>query len=604
MRLGDEIVGVRKRATSPGKSATSAVRRLFFRGQYRDVIERLGRSPLQGARARDWPLQIGALVFTGEVLEAKALFEAAEARAASLEADDLVQARFYLGVGLVRLSRYAEARRLFARNRLEAEGALATFFAWQGVAFIAFFRASFRVCGRRAARAYAAAVRAGLPYAQALAAELMGHVHCQLGEVHKGLAELDKARTRARSVGNGALDEAFQIAAGAFRSIYGHDRARVLRGLERGLARLAPHDTHSRAELGLELARQLVLRGRAADAKEALDRHCELVYRHQNRRQSAVLNLRYAHVFFLRGEVQGALTLLRSSRSNLDPSMDRLYLAQLAGLERRILGTPQPAGRGVNLVDTRIRRREGGSVGGPRLGSGEDPLGDLMDAVHAGRAGVLAEVLESGYLGLVPRALGYDSAESFAYLGPKRASLIVAARGEVHHSESLTAPMATLLRALEGGAYHTKEELVARVWGYDYVPSRHDALLQATLGKLRKAFGPFADWIEWGGGRYRLRPELRVLGPAETPARKPDAEPARPAALRVSVAPASTADLNHRQLRALDWIRERGFVGVQAYARRFKVCTMTACRDLGDLHRKGVLGRYGRARATHYGFRG
>jgi hypothetical protein len=600
------------------KSSVRELETAFYCGRYLEVIEDLGRAPLwknRGAAPAHWPLQVGALVFTGEVLEASAIFEAAELSATQFAPTELMQARFFVGIGLVRLSRYREARTLFARNLAEAaalpkrskEAAKARFFAQQGAAFMAFFRSSFRVSGARSSRAYAAAVAADFPYGQALAAELIGHVHCQLGDVHRGLADLRKAQERVRELGNGRLEEAFQISFEVFRAQFGHDAPTVLRRLNRALETLAPQDTHSRAELCLELARQLTLRGKASQAKALMDRHCDLVYQHQNRRQSAIYNLRYAHLFFLRGEAQGALTLLRSSRGNLVPSVDKLYLAQLEGLERKILGqSPIPSRlRSVNFVDERIVRR---GLGRPtRLApSGEDPLGDLLDAVAEGRPALVSELLRSGYWGLLPAALGQDPATSFVYLGPKRSSLIAVSQGDVHVAEGLTQPMARLLQALEGGVPRSKESLVAEVWNYDYVPSRHDALLQATLGKLRKAMGALGDWIEWSGGSYRLRLGVRVL---QAGARKVPAVVGQPSFVTGSemprpqpptAAPVGEVDLNHRQLRALPWMRQTEFIDVRAYARRFRVCTMTACRDLGDLYRKGIVRRQGRARATRY----
>lgn len=61
-----------------------------------------------------------------------------------------------------------------------------------------------------------------------------------------------------------------------------------------------------------------------------------------------------------------------------------------------------------------------------------------------------------------------------------------------------------------------------------------------------------------------------------------------------------TSQLNVRQLILLKSLREIDFTIVKQYSKRFKVSTMTACRDLSHLQQQGQVLRLGKGRATVY----
>lgn len=65
----------------------------FYCGKYADVLRVLGRAPLfKKPNKAEWPIQIAALVFTGEMLEALSLFDLA-LKQKNLSEDSLLQAR-------------------------------------------------------------------------------------------------------------------------------------------------------------------------------------------------------------------------------------------------------------------------------------------------------------------------------------------------------------------------------------------------------------------------------------------------------------------------------------------------------------------------------
>lgn len=597
--------------------AFTAIRASFHAGRYAEALNAIA---LAGADSPGDPtgeleaLRVGAHSFRGEALEALSAFHRLE-RLPRAAPSAIVQARFFLAIGYVRRSEYAEARKLFARNLREKAGSSEIdFYRWQGLAFFRFFFGRFRRARALAERAYLAATELDFPYGRVLALDLLAHSHCQLGQARRGLKDFETALALARVLGNGGIQSAVEISMLRFRSQFGLNLARAERELERAIRQLASRaseDTYSRAELVLELSRQRVLRGRATAARELLEAHCDSIYRHQNRRQSATLHLRMSHLLHLRGESYAALTLLRSALAALDARVDQVYRAQLRGLERKILretGTSLPPETSCrNALDSRISQRDNGAIA-PR-DPGEDPLGDWFDRASQRADADFPAVIESGLLYLVPPFLAISSAAPSLVLGPVRGMGIACARGDVHViPHGFTTPIRKLLRLLAAGSFQKKEKLVREVWGYAYRPDRHDALLHATLARARKLLGPFETWIEWSAGGYRLRGEVRLLEADGAPAK---ARVSLPATLPTTSSSAPrgvsekppAADLNYRQFQALNWIERGEYLSVSDYARRLQVSKITACRDLTQLARWNMVSRSGKARATRYGKR-
>jgi hypothetical protein len=580
----------------------------FYSGCYEEVLEIVGRAPLPRAQSphnADWHLQVGALAFLGDILEAQSVLARA-AQSNAVAEDQLLEASFYVGVGLVRKSFYKEAQKHFAQNfirlkRLPLAGEVRSrgaFFTYQGAAFYRFFFADFKSSQRLALRAYEQAFNADFAFGQALSLELIGHCCCHLGEIRRGLREISRAVGIAKKIGNGGWSLAFAIAHEKFRSQFGANLEKTVQSLERAILSLRPQDTYSRAELYLELSRQLALRGRVSEAKRILEENSETIYQHQNRRQAAIFNLRYSHLLYLQGEASAALALVRSAKSNLVAGVDNWHFSQLEGLEKLIQGArPAPAVRkSLTHMDERILRRYQAATASSSRRIGEDRIADIIDA--AVRKGTLAldEVLRSGLWGLVPQLLSCTHGHPFIYFGPTKGSLIAGERGDVHVAlQGLSPPMRKVLLHLQARHSATKEDLVREVWGYEYRADRHDPLLHSTVAKLRKVLGPFSRWLKRSEGIYSLEVDATLVGKSPLPSPKAIVEASWPQARILQSVP-----LNVRQIKALKILESGQSWGVTDYARQFKVSKMTACRDLTQLWRENKLVKSGRARATRY----
>lgn len=574
----------------PIRPSLVELHRWFYAGKYRDVRDALSDRPLPAA-SKDFLqltfLQIGSLVFLGQFREAKILFERG-AKRADCDLLFLCRSRFYLGIGCVRRSEYEDAARYFAHNAKvqNSIGQLSheiLFHIYQGRAFLSFYKGHFGKTKSLAEKAFESAYRADSLYGQVLSLDLLGHSLCQTGEVSRGLAELGRALKMSETIGNGGLETAITVSLIKYRAQFGLDIKNAVETLEQSIARLNPQDTYSRSELYLELIRQLILRGRGLEAQKQLESASELIYRNQNKRQSAIYNLRCAYLLYLQGQSHAAFALSQTLRMNLNPKIDTVILRQVQGLEEKIRAH-------IEKRELKPRHKLDRNLG-------EDRLGDLIDTINIEGRDSYYDIRALELYGLLPRALRLPVGSNGIFLGPSRGEMLIVKGAEVTSVDrGVTEPIRQLLRLLSEGQFKSKEELIQRIWKYHYNPEIHDRLLHGTIGKVRALLKENAYWIEWSNDGYRLATGIQLFEKAEPTLETPT---------RTNVS-RQTSDLdahalNIRQIKILAAIKKGLFIGVHDYSKRYKICKMTALRDLSSLERSGHVNKIGKGRATVYG---
>ncbi len=604
----------------PESANSESLSSCFYQGKYKNVVLKLGRSPLQhlatesiNSYQQKTCYQIGALSFLGDFNEARAIYEQA-VRCSDFKLNYHCQARFFLGIGCIRRSDYKEGITYFAKNQLSRRHVKnyrkteltdpyaiqeIEFYALQGSAFFSFFRGRFLKAKNVTEHAYRLALDMQFNYGQVLTLDLLGHARCQLGDITRGLYELAKAQGLARDLGNGGLVAAISISLVKYRSQFGLNIPTALAELKQALATLAVADTYSRAEIYLEIIRQLTLRGKCKSAQHYLELAGHLVYQHQSKRQSAVYNLRYAHLHLLRGEAHAALALTQALRNNLDSKIDIVISNQADGLATKIklhLGiAPQDLiskNQSTHIIDARIKSRYSNEKI-QNYNRGEDPMGDLIDRVHANGIAEFYELKKLGLYGLIPQLLNIKPGSTGVYLGPSRGEVVIVNHGDVVCiDQGVTSPIKKLITALVGPGYKKKENLVRLIWNYDYNPAVHDNLLHATIGKLRKILGEFGSWVEWSDNGYKLSDHIQIFK------MEPDVSLRNQSTSYI--VPSATIDINMRQIKVLASFKQGQFMTVKQYSKRYNVTTMTAFRDLSTLQSIGRVLRVGRGRATAY----
>lgn len=575
----------------------------FVRGENRRLIE----LPLAVfERAGRIEFLISALIMSGDLERALALGTKHEPK------DKSGLTSFYLSLGLTRAGRYGESFERIARLQQLGSTGLLPFWTAQARGFYLFNIGDNEgaIASARAALVAAESSQDRLqPLARILSLDLLGHSLIRIGQNRRGIKTLKLAREAAIQARHENFNHAISISLLKYEALFGLEPTRVLSRLYRALVELKPNDSHSRSELRLELARQLILRGQLREARRHLEDAAAEVLGSQNRLQTASLHLRLAWMARLEGRPLDALLGLQSAETGVGPSSEnntellrkieffRLDLYRQLGrdreaqqLESKLAQTKAP----LNGIETRLyNRRTQIDSTALRDSMTEDPFGDLMDRVATRAPKVMPELLDSGYFGLLLPLMGIQLGHTAIVLGAPGGRVIVVDDGEARIARSgLKGLLGKLLARLADGPC-TKREAIEAVWGYSYDSERHDRLLLVAISRIRKTLGGEPRWLELQGDRIVLREQVGIRfwanAAPSTRGRPPELPPV-----------AIKRGLRIRQLQVLDDLATRGDVGVQDLVQRFGISRASALRDLNELVEAGLILRAGETRATRY----
>ncbi|MES3037351.1 MAG: hypothetical protein V4736_05530 [Bdellovibrionota bacterium] len=592
-----------KTASGPEKS--------FEQGKYQEVLEKLdGKKQLSHS---DITALIGAHAFLGNLEEAVDLWEIHNQQLNEIQK---TRCRFCLGVAATRVSKLKWARRQFRTNYAQAkDDSLA--YAYQGIAFYLYFVGRFSRAKMWVRKALKASLASGDGYIRFLATDLLGHCTVQLGSRAEGLHLLEEAKKLAEVHGNLNFAHAFASSSLIYAAEAGWRPDTMSAELEETLRDLDVQDSYTRNNLVLELSRQWTLRGKWKQARELLDRESSGIYAFGNRRQEFVLQMRLAEIAYRQGDKFAVSHFLQSGRRCLNKISDRAFEIRQLGLElkfRKLYGGStkdiekqlyQLSEEHSSRINDQIMFRLGGGKN-PRTSASEDPIYHLYLQAKENPKRAAEKALEIGYLSLWTEFQGLKPGSSFFHVLEDGTSVVVGSVSQVvYRPKALTHQYLKIIQALKNGQ-GTKEDLINKVWGYEYDPARHDSSVYSSIAKLRKILEPQSEWIKTTDTGWELYPEVEWSLPKMAGAKAPKAipqpmlqmDPSDPVQLDWA------KNLNFRQIRALRERPQEGFWSIKNYKQLFKVSTMTAFRDLTGLLEGKFLIQSGRGRATRYHIRG
>lgn len=521
-----------------------------------------------------------------------------QTRAQVLAQAQLVEARFYLALGFIRISEYKKARVLLGANlklKNQSPSLVSLFFIYQGLAFYRFFCGRWEVGLESAELAFQFSLQADFTYGKILSSDLRGHLLVQVQNVDDGLRNLKQAHEMAVQIKNTAIADATEISHLTYEAEFGFHSQQIVQTLENKLENLQESDTYTRSTLLLELSRQQMLRGQISLVKKYLDEASYLIYMYRQRRQEAILNMRWSYLHYISGDYYQALSFIQSAMKSLDLQVDRILELSILGLELKIVCKLNISSRQEELIREIIQKNThfGGNVHRrilnrfdkekfpqkPRIFG--DRLAQLIDQKNS------EELIKKGYLLFLYDLHKIKAKQKTIFLDLIPHHHFLFDRGKISSCKSLTPLLRKVIEqlALKKG---TKEELISEVWGYQYDPLRHDSLIYTTIVNLRKWLGSFGHWVETTESGYSFLSDIHFKSGTKKVKN----------ALPVEIAPQS--NLNYRQLQFLKQLKSGHFVNVHEYEKFFQVSEITACRDLAMMHREGYLLKMGRARATRY----
>ncbi len=568
-------------------------------GRYREVIDQL--RPASDATASEQVALIGAHSFLGQLERALQIWQSFES---SFNQNQKIEARFYLGVALTRISKFRKARSLFKTNLDEANSLATTAFAAQGAGFYLYFRGNFSGALKWSRKALQASVKSHETFIEYLSMDLLGHATVQSGRRSQGLKLMQEARQLALASKNANFSNAFAHARLIYEAEVGLRPQSILNELYEALDLSKLSDSYTRGNLVLELSRQLTLRGRFSEATNLLNREASSIYSFGNRRQEVMLQLRLAEISRRQGDFHFMLHLLQSAKKSINVLADKAFEIRLLGLylkiPKEITGADHEtahkrlleiSGEHSSLIHRQILFRQG-LTADPLTPAGEDPLHDLFLLAQSDLERAKNLSLELEYLSLYCEFSEIKLGTNFVQVLDTEGKLLIGTKDLIAlHTSKLSIQQHRLLSLLAQGEM-SKEKLIRQVWGYEYDPLRHDALIHNAIGKLRKSLSGAAKWVLTTEQGWRWDTQVKLIGL--------DQIPLEAASVIDDKKIAYLEFLNFRQLKALKALPASGAWSVPEYKKAFKVSTMTAFRDLAHLQHEGLMIRTGRGRACRY----
>lgn len=591
----------------------------FLEGRFSEVIKCFDDSKDLQKNPSALPYWIGSLVFHGQWDKAHALFSTKK-----LPLSDLIACRFYLALGAIRNSQYQIGRSFLIENRRSVSTKtkpLELFFVYQGIAFYRFFSGRFSQAKKAAEKSYKASIEADFTFGEILSKDLLAHALVQTGQVRLGLRYFEETLQLAKQVHNVWMGPAIEIAILKFKAQFGIQVQKDLKNLEDAFEKIETRDIYSKGELLLELIRQYILRGQFSKAEEALSTAADIIYKNQNRRQMALLNLRMSYVLYLQSQNTQSLHLLRFAEQNIDPVIDLNLWTQINGLKLLLLEALDKKTEAValqkqlnlktmssqNQIHKKIisRRNKKNLQFSPR---GEDPIGDLLDNVAAKETLAAQKILESGYYGLLHKCYQLPFGTQCLIFDLHPGTLVLLDKGNVFLQKQGVNSVLRKIILLIKDSPQSKEQLVQEIWGYSYDPLRHDTLIYSSINKIRKLLSPRSDWIVLTEKGYQIRQNVKVI--IKNTLKQQSVSEDTPSSIKLQtqktkvVVPAKWAkhlkELNFRQIQILDYLKHNPSLSVLELSHKLKISKPTATRDLSKLHALGILIRVGQGRATRY----
>jgi hypothetical protein len=592
--------------------------RWFFAGRYADVIATTYDRGEEIASA-DVGFVVGALTFVDRVDDALGAFAVWRSRAGeALAPRTLAACRFFLGLAWARAGYFDRSFALLVAEGFRARhdpDPWVRALVFQGLACQCYFTGRYPGAAANALRAMQAAHEAGFVYAVMLATDMRGHSLVQMGQLQRGIALLEQANKQARRLGltNNAYAVDTSIATYVTRFV---PHAEACERVEALLRRRA-HDSYSRRALLAEAAVQRALRGRCAEALEALEAADRDALRGDTRRGKVTSLL--ARLWVTRWQLGPAScrALIQQARELIEPR-DVAFRAELFGFEilvARAAGDGDRVAHALGELRALWRTTQHftaksalGQYDSERRASAfdEDAVTPILRAVAQRDLGALSRIVALGLHGVIPELLGLVPGRRMILI-PSEDLLLLEDHGNVivRHRPPRWCPV--LLRILASGDA-SKERIVAGLWGLRaYHPELHDPPVRTTIHRLRTFLQPHVSWIEVSDTGYRTTVPVHLVAGADPPIADPaplweEGEVPRLADREVLPPRGSAGAPEPRQLvhQRLDEVEQ---ASVPELARALELSNSTVLRALRTLIDERRVESIGFARATRYRLR-
>ncbi len=586
------------------------IKELFYKGEYAEVLEKAFEVESRFELGL-FSYILGSLSFLGRTQEAEALFQAHKTKLSDVQKS---YAYFFLALAFTRRSQYQKARTYLILNRSLAKKSPVRnhevrFLVEQGIAFFLFFHGRFEKSLAWSEKSLASAIGTDDLWMRALSQDLLANNLIQNGRIHEGLGHFNEALKYSKKLKNKALITAIKSSTVLLSCEYGIELAESYKKLSDYYMDQRQFDGFTRANLGLEFARQQTLRGEWKSAVQTLNEISAGIFQNQNRRQEARFNLRWAEVYFLKNEPNTCLHYIRSGRRCLE-FVDHTYEMQFIGMEQKVYRDllkekiPEALTKRLSELTAKFNNIKNNNIlvrekvlTSNVIESGDDEINQLLKKAAQNTKAARQIILQTGYLSWLYRFFDISKGERIILLNLEPKSLTyITADGIFHQANELSTLNYKIISKLSEG-FTSKEELVNSVWGYTYDPLRHDSLIYSSFSGLRKLLSADSRIIETSEVGYALHAKVINLletNDADTPALD------ERFTLQSDISELLKHGLNFRQIQIMQYLDQNQFISVKTAIRLFSTSEITANRDLRTLYQKELVLRVGQGRSTHY----
>ncbi len=583
---------------------SSSIEKNFFRGNHTDILDQFYDTMDVELDASLAVWVIGSLAFLGRMKEADTLLKVHSPQMESIQS---CASWFFLITGHLRNNHPEDAKFYLCQFKtVKQTTALQKFYWYQSLGFYHFMSGYFRLAEKYAEKAYLQAVAVGFFYGRAISLDLQGHSLVVMGEVHRGIESITRAKKYFNQLNNSQNAGVINRAINNYR-----ERYFVIEPEEDSEDPIGELDQNnfSQSFALLTKTRLQCLRGRVKLARNTLTSVQKVVdIRHPGYERS--LRFRKAYIEWCEGQYLKALETIASLSSHLS-QLDPQLQSQIIGLECKIkksLGQPIASDRIKRLetlarqtsfiISKRIAKRSFGVSF--EIYHGRDPLGDWIDRIHDKHLTKEEKVclaIDSGYLGFLYDILEIPRHLRSICLNPVPGILIFFDKGDVrfHRFHSTNQLVLKLFQAFGKSKRLSKQQVIEELWGYNYNPLKHDALIYDLIARARallKSEG--SDWISPDDDGYRLDHEWHIV---EFLVKIKERDPLPEASPGNSM----LTNLNQRQLKFIRYLEKHNQINAKTCLELFEgVTRITVSRDLASLCEMGILDRRGRGKSTFY----
>lgn len=582
----------------------SNIKDLFTSGQVLKVYKNFQKN---NYNEEDFTWILGSMCLLGKIDEAKLL-----SKNKKLDCEHY----FFLALAYIRISDF-ETAKIYIRklNKVPTKN---KFFKYQIMAIYAYYQSRYKCCLNIVKRSRAESISLENSFWKILAIDLLGHTHVMMGEVHKGIYLLEEAHDLALSLNNKAFREATQVSILNYQSQYTSDPQALILKIERKLKSIARQDNYSEGSLTLSLAHLHMLVGHMEKAQKMLLHSQKIIFSSSNPRQKCKWFFEKGYFHYLEGKYDLTLDLLNEAGQLINHEFEIGLSLKILGLKRTLFSILNKETKEIDQVLINLTLKIGDPQAMNKLArlkllpkeQTEDPLQSMFDDFFTNNN--YSSLLDSGYFGVLRTQLinkSEHSQQSFFITDLWKNGLLIITPKLIYVKKTgVSTLLVNALLVLTLKKSISKEDLVQKIWGYQYDPIRHDTLLYGLIHRLREILGPLEKSLVGENHHYFFTHsfkhlELNPHQPKSTSesTRKSTKEKLEPVE-KLQVGFQKEVNWNIRQHRVLNLMSSGQSFSVSEYAKLFNVTTMTALRDLRELHKAHKVKVYGKARATTYAF--